>query len=85
MVAIVYTCLVSAFFLFVVVFRKKWELYVDKENEFWRKHGVLSERASETCGAWEKSIWFKAVLFLGVLVGFCSIYIHEIGQFILSD
>jgi hypothetical protein len=69
-------CLLGMWLAYTVVLPEKWARLVEKENEFWVRHGIVSRRSAERSKRFEKGWGFKLVLLFGIAVLVASIVVQ---------
>lgn len=73
-VSIIFTFFCMILFLFITIFNKKFEMLVEKENDFWVKRKLMSTKNAERLKRFEKSTFFKVLMFIYMCIGFFSIW-----------
>ena len=69
-------CLLSMCLTYTIVLPQKWARLVEKENEFWVRHGIVSRRTAERSKRFEKGWGFKLILLFGIVVQAASIVVQ---------
>lgn len=69
--------LVGALWLaFMVFFPEKWTSFVEKENGFWVKKGLMKAERAEKITRFEGGKGFKIIVGIGVLFSFLNSWIE---------
>ncbi len=59
---------------FMMSFPEKWNNFVDKENGFWIKKGLVTESTAEKFARFEKGLVLKIIIIIGVLLSLADAF-----------